>query len=187
MDVDNVVYISDIDAELSSDDEDPETKGKLVFIPDIERELTRIPHHVLRPRKDDKDTSAGDGGKGQALVLYSDPRSLSVVEEKDSVRKAIIESRARLRMKQAAENEARLLATEAGQEEVQPQSLAPPPVIGTGFPGGGYAGFGAEMINSGGGGVVSGWYGGTNSINNGGGGGGGGYDSDVDMDAMDVE
>ena len=84
------VYIYNIDDELSSDSEG-EGDGKLVFLPDIEKRLreNRIPPSVL----------ANQDGElaGMQLVLYSDPKSLSVPEEKDGVRKAIIEARRRLR------------------------------------------------------------------------------------------
>ncbi|UKZ75457.1 hypothetical protein TrVFT333_003142 [Trichoderma virens FT-333] len=83
------VYIYDLDAELSSDSENDD--GKLVFLPDIEKHLrqNRIPRHIL----------ANDEGElaGMQLVLYSDPKSLSVPEEKDGVRRAIIEARQRAR------------------------------------------------------------------------------------------
>ncbi|KAH0530482.1 hypothetical protein TsFJ059_005095 [Trichoderma semiorbis] len=86
------VYIYDLDAELSSDSENDD--GKLVFLPDIEKHLreNRIPRHIL----------ANDEGElaGMQLVLYSDPKSLSVPEEKDSVRRAIIEARHRAREEQ---------------------------------------------------------------------------------------
>ncbi|PNP58613.1 hypothetical protein THARTR1_01629 [Trichoderma harzianum] len=88
----HVVYINDLDAELSSDSENDD--GKLVFLPDIEKHLrqNRIPRHIL----------ANDDGElaGMQLVLYSDPKSLSVPEEKDSVRRAIIEARHRAREEQ---------------------------------------------------------------------------------------
>lgn len=85
------VYIYNIDDELSSDESDPEEAGKLVFLPDIEKHLrqSRIPPQIL----------ANSDGElaGMQMVLYSDPKSLTVPEDKDSVRKAIIESRHRLR------------------------------------------------------------------------------------------
>ncbi|TFA98279.1 hypothetical protein CCMA1212_009970 [Trichoderma ghanense] len=83
------VYIYDLDAELSSDSDNDE--GKLIFLPDIEKHLreSRIPRGVL----------ANDQGElaGMQLVLYSDPKSLSVPEERDGVRRAIIEARQRAR------------------------------------------------------------------------------------------
>ncbi|KAI9171770.1 hypothetical protein HJFPF1_01261 [Paramyrothecium foliicola] len=89
------VYIYNIDDELS--DESDNDEGKLVFLPDIEKHLreTRIPPHVLV----NKDGELA----GMQMVLYNDPKSLSVPESKDSVRKAIIESRHRHRETQRLE------------------------------------------------------------------------------------
>ncbi|CAM1504085.1 Fc.00g016760.m01.CDS01 [Cosmosporella sp. VM-42] len=100
MQVDNSkhkVYIYNIDDELSSDSESDD--GRLVFLPNIEKHLreNRIPPSVL----------ANSDGElaGMQVVLYSDPKSLTVPEEKDSVRKAIIESRHRVREQQRLERE----------------------------------------------------------------------------------
>lgn len=93
------VYIYDIDDELTSEDDDDNQSddGKLVFLPDIEKHLraNRIPPHIL----------ANSDGElaGMQMVLYSDPKSLSVPEDKDSVRKAIIDARQRLRDRQGHE------------------------------------------------------------------------------------
>lgn len=100
------VYIYNIDDELSSDSESDE--GKLVFLPDIEKHLraNRIPPSVM----------ANSDGElaGMQLVLYNDPKSLSVPEEQDSVRKAIIESRHRLREHQRLEREGFTTSDTAG-------------------------------------------------------------------------
>ncbi|KAK3187613.1 hypothetical protein K4F52_003671 [Lecanicillium sp. MT-2017a] len=88
------VYIYNIDEELAEESSDDE--GKLVFLPDIEKRLreNRIPPQVF---------ANGDGElAGMQLVLYSDPKSLTVPEDKDGVRKAIIDSRRRLREQQQA-------------------------------------------------------------------------------------
>ncbi|RBA12124.1 hypothetical protein FPRO05_03574 [Fusarium proliferatum] len=92
------VYIYNIDDELSSDSESDDP-GKLVFLPDIEKHLraNRIPPSVLV-------NSEGELA-GMQVVLYSDPKSLTVPEDKDSVRKAIIESRNRTRELQRLERE----------------------------------------------------------------------------------
>ncbi|CRG92219.1 hypothetical protein PISL3812_09275 [Talaromyces islandicus] len=82
-DTKHTTYIYDIDRELAGIEE--EEKHNL-FIPDIEKALNAIPRAVLhdRPKPENE------------LVLYGIPRSLTVAEEdKDAVRKAIIESRAR--------------------------------------------------------------------------------------------
>jgi len=85
------VYIYDLDAELS--DSDSSEDGRLVFLPDIEKHLreSRIPPSIL---------ANADGelaGQNKEMVLYNVPISLSVAPEHDSVRKAIIETRARAR------------------------------------------------------------------------------------------
>ncbi|KAH8899230.1 hypothetical protein GQ53DRAFT_816402 [Thozetella sp. PMI_491] len=97
------VYIYNLDDELSSESE-PED-GKLVFLPDIEKHLrkNRIPAQVLAGPDTDF--------VGKELVLYRIPASLSVPEEKDSVRKAIIEARARVREQQEVERRAFSKAT----------------------------------------------------------------------------
>ncbi|KAK3945435.1 hypothetical protein QBC46DRAFT_372228, partial [Diplogelasinospora grovesii] len=97
------VYIYNLEDELSSGESDAEsTDGKLIFLPDIEKHLAanrRIPPHILAARPDVTDMV------GKELVLYSVPSSITVPEEQDSVRKAIIEARARLREKQKEERE----------------------------------------------------------------------------------
>lgn len=88
------VYIYDLDAELS--DSESSDDGRLVFLPDIQKHLreTRIPPAVLA-------NSEGElAGMNNQLVLYNVPSSLTLPEEQDSVRKAIIETRARARAKQ---------------------------------------------------------------------------------------
>jgi hypothetical protein len=91
------VYIRNLDDELSSESEAEE--GNLIFLPDIEKHLrnNRIPAAVLA--KPDPDML------NKQLVLYSVPSSLTVPEEHDSVRKAIIEARARVRARQAERSE----------------------------------------------------------------------------------
>ncbi|KAL5115310.1 hypothetical protein ACEQ8H_006823 [Pleosporales sp. CAS-2024a] len=85
------VYIHDLAAELSdveSDDDHP------VFLSDIEKHLSKIPPHVLRA-PDPQRTPHNQ------LVLYHVPSSLSVPPHQDSVRKAIVDARQRIRHMQA--------------------------------------------------------------------------------------
>ena len=84
------IYIYNLDDELRAVNEDEE---QLVFLPDIERKLNKIPKSVLQ----DHPTT------NSQVVLYQVPSSLSIPKHQDNVRKAIIESRARLREKQAEE------------------------------------------------------------------------------------
>jgi len=91
------VYIRNLDDELSSDSEAED--GNLIFLPDIEKHLrnNRIPTAVLaRPDPD---------YLSKQLVLYSVPSSITVPEEQDSVRKAIIDARERVRARQAERSE----------------------------------------------------------------------------------
>ena len=83
------VYIHNLDDELSDLESEEE---RLVFLPDIEKKLGKIPKSVLLGER--------HPSAGSELVLYSVPTSLSVPKEHDNVRKAIIESRARAREKQ---------------------------------------------------------------------------------------
>ncbi|CAK7208866.1 hypothetical protein SEUCBS140593_000298 [Sporothrix eucalyptigena] len=123
------VYIYNIDDELADDErsvasdteaaiDDDATDGasKLVFLPDIDKHLRsaartaaltgRAPGAsdpkkliVPRPILPNKDGELA----GMQLVLYHDPSSLSVPRESDSVRKAILDARARIRERQQEE------------------------------------------------------------------------------------
>jgi anthranilate phosphoribosyltransferase len=86
------VYIHDLAAELSdieSDEENP------IFLADIEKHLSKIPQHILRG-PEPKSTEHNQ------MVLYNVPTSLTVPEEQDNVRKAIVEARQRIRKQQAS-------------------------------------------------------------------------------------
>ena len=89
------VYIHNLDDELSDIESE---EDKLVFLPDIEKKLAGIPKSVL--------LGESHPATGNEVVLYSIPTSLTVPEEEDKVRKAIIESRARAREKQVQEAQA---------------------------------------------------------------------------------
>ena len=83
------VYIYNLDDEIS----DAESEDRLVFLPDIEKRLTKIPESVL--------IGQSHPATMKAMVVYNVPESLSIPQEQDGVRKAIIETRARAREKQA--------------------------------------------------------------------------------------
>ncbi|KAK3620449.1 hypothetical protein LTR56_022733 [Elasticomyces elasticus] len=91
------VYIHDLDAELAEDDSPTSSHPPLVFLPDIEARLSRLPRQVLLNRNDDEH-------EGQQLVLYATPKSLTIEDEgRDVVRKAIIEARQRAQEKSVEE------------------------------------------------------------------------------------
>jgi hypothetical protein len=83
------VFISSIEDELLDIESDEE---RLVFLPDIEKRLTKIPRSVLAG---ENSTSAGN-----EVVLYGIPESISIPREQDNVRKAFLESMERAREKQ---------------------------------------------------------------------------------------
>ncbi|KAK3956003.1 hypothetical protein QBC32DRAFT_332222 [Pseudoneurospora amorphoporcata] len=96
------VYIYNLEDELSSESEAEGQDGKLIFLPDIEKHLkqNRIPTQVLNAQP-----SVDPDYMNKQLVLYSVPASITVPEEQDSVRKAILEARARMREKHLAESQ----------------------------------------------------------------------------------
>jgi hypothetical protein len=131
------VYIYDIDAELSSADENSESeyslpgsptssRGRLIFLPDIEKHLsrTRIPPAVFANSDGEL---AGHNINDMQMVLYSDsePSSLTVPREQDSVRKAILEARARLRQSQREKQEESKQPTYQASRAI-PVGAAPP-------------------------------------------------------------
>lgn len=94
-DTKDTVYVYNLDDEISDIESEEE---KLVFLPDIEKRLSKIPKSVL--------TSHEPSTSSSEMILYNIPASLSVPEEQDNVRKAIIETRARAREKQLRQAQA---------------------------------------------------------------------------------
>lgn len=84
------IYIHDLDAELEGEISDDEGAEHLIFLPDIDRQLQDLSKQLLI-----SDTNVA--ARGNELVLYSVPKSLSVPEAEDGVHKAIAEARARAR------------------------------------------------------------------------------------------
>jgi len=86
------IFIHDLEqeaAEIESDEEHP------IFLPDIEKLLSRVPKSVLVGDDDIKSR------ENLQMVLYKVPTSLTVPEATDSVRKVIMEARQRARDSQA--------------------------------------------------------------------------------------
>ncbi|KAF1932308.1 uncharacterized protein M421DRAFT_1953 [Didymella exigua CBS 183.55] len=86
------VYIHDLAAELSDTDSDSD---RPVFLSDIEKHLSKMPRHVLLPRPPAPT-------EHNQMVLYNVPASLTLPADQDSVRKAIVDARQRIREKQAS-------------------------------------------------------------------------------------
>ncbi|CDM36178.1 hypothetical protein DTO013E5_8997 [Penicillium roqueforti] len=87
-DTKHTTYIHNLDQELMEAD-----SPGLVFSPFAEKVLS-VPQSVLSDSKP----------SGKELVLYTEPSSLTVPKEKDNVRKAILESRARARENKVTED-----------------------------------------------------------------------------------
>lgn len=87
------IYIHDLEAELAS--LAPEPEERLIFLPDIERALARLPKQVfIHP------SEAARGSQGKELVLYGPGGNHgedSDEETEDLVRRAIGETKARAR------------------------------------------------------------------------------------------
>lgn len=98
----NKVVINDLSAELAEIEaeerrEAEQAQEREFFLPDdIEDQISGVPAHVLRNASRNK-PHAPDS---QALILYKPITSLSVPEEDDAVRKAVIEARKRMRERQ---------------------------------------------------------------------------------------
>ena len=85
------IYIHDLDAEIA---EIEANELQTLFLPDIDKKVSAIPQRLLQNQSDNSNSQ---------LVLYEVPASISVPEKDDAVRKAIIASRERARLKQAQE------------------------------------------------------------------------------------
>ena len=92
------VYISNLEKEIAEIEAAEEAAKKTIFMPDVAKRLhdQRIPHSIYA----NKDGDIGGINRDQALVLYDLPKSLTVDESKDSVRRAFIDARHRAQEKQ---------------------------------------------------------------------------------------
>lgn len=78
------VYVHDLDREIA---EIESQESSVPFLSRISEKLSPIPQSILSPPQ----------AKGNELVLYREPSSLTVPKGQDSVRRAVMESRARAR------------------------------------------------------------------------------------------
>lgn len=99
------IYIHNLEQEIADIESE---EGKLVFLPDIEKKLGKIPRSVL--------TSKSQPVTSNEMILYNVPSSLSVPREQDNVRRAIIETRARVREKRTRDIERPQSALEAATD-----------------------------------------------------------------------
>jgi hypothetical protein len=98
------VIINDLSAELAEIEaseraEREKEQEQAFFLPDdIDKEIFAVPSQVLKKSPPADSPSAHTGSR--ALVLYQVPTSISVPEENDAVRKAVVEARKRMRERQ---------------------------------------------------------------------------------------
>lgn len=85
-DTKHTTYIYNLDQELA----EPESSGDRLVLSPFAAKMIAVPDSVL----------SSNPAQGKELVLYTEPSSLTLPRDKDSVRKAIIESRARARASQ---------------------------------------------------------------------------------------
>lgn len=97
------IIISDLEAEIAQIEADEAAAASAVFLPDIDKKVSSIPERVLRNRA--QASVSVPENHNTALILYRDPTSISVPEEEDVVKKAIIAARTRIRERQADERE----------------------------------------------------------------------------------
>lgn len=86
------IYVHDLESEIAEieDNENP-----IIFIPELDKKITSIPPSVLG--------GGAIASPDNQMVLYKVPSSLTVSEDRDNVRKAILEARARAREKHVHE------------------------------------------------------------------------------------
>ncbi|KIV86027.1 hypothetical protein PV11_01669 [Exophiala sideris] len=97
------VIINNLDAEIAQIEADEAAAASTVFLPDVDKKVSSIPQRLLQNRQ----AASIPENTNTALVLYRDPASISIPEEGDAVRLAIIAARARAREKQAEEQRER--------------------------------------------------------------------------------
>jgi hypothetical protein len=119
------VIISDLNAEIAQIEADEAATTSTVFLPDIDKKVSSIPSRVLRATQSSSSSPSNQSQSlnSTALVLYREPSSITVPEEMDAVRKAIVAARARAREKQAEElrNQQQQQQQQQGQQGQQRQ------------------------------------------------------------------
>lgn len=104
------IFVNDLDS--SSDDSDQDSSAKnekgnpIIFLSDIEREMTRIPSTVLKassspasvsdPRVTKLTTARAGSGSSTDLILYRQPEQ---IVDDTGVRRMVMEAKGRVRMR----------------------------------------------------------------------------------------
>lgn len=94
------VYIGDLEAEIAAIEAEEAQHQAELLLSQAGQEMSKIPAHLLRPQQHPDSLPSN-----MQMVLYRDPTSISIPEEEDAVRKAIIAARARAREKQKGQHQ----------------------------------------------------------------------------------
>ncbi|OJJ46324.1 hypothetical protein ASPZODRAFT_133361 [Penicilliopsis zonata CBS 506.65] len=108
-DTKDTIYIHDLEQEIR--DIEAQEQYITFCLPNI-KDVASVPKSIL----------TNSSKKNNELVLYREPASLTVPQEHDNVRRAIIESRARARAKQSERSESNQAAA-SGDATAQPDSV----------------------------------------------------------------
>ncbi|KIW20000.1 hypothetical protein PV08_00575 [Exophiala spinifera] len=110
-DTPNRIFITNLASEIAQIEADEAASKYTVFLPDIDKKVSALPTHLLNNNyvhgshspsySSLMSPTAAAASPSTALVLYRDPTSITVPEEEDAVRKAIIAARQRAREKSA--------------------------------------------------------------------------------------
>lgn len=92
------VFVRDLDLEIAEIEAEEARRSQGIKLTRAAEEYSKIPDHLLKQSPDRPELA-------MQLVLYRDPTSISVSEEHDAVRRAIMAARQRMRDKQAAEHD----------------------------------------------------------------------------------
>ncbi|EWC45242.1 hypothetical protein DRE_05969 [Drechslerella stenobrocha 248] len=113
MDVDDTpykIYINDLDS--SSDSDEPVDDNPIIFLSDVEREMTRIPMAVLKASYSvpslpvasvaptSLPTAKSSSGTSTDLILYRPPAEIA--DDRSSVRQLILQARERMRARDSS-------------------------------------------------------------------------------------
>jgi len=110
------VIITNLAHEIAQIEADEAAASQTVLLPDIDKKVSAIPPRFLQNHPPQNASPPLTLNSNTALVLYRDPTSITVPEEEDAVRKAIIAARTRAREKQVAEQKER---EREGQESLR--------------------------------------------------------------------
>lgn len=113
------IYIHNLDDEIAS----VEAEESMIFLPDIEKKIRQIPKHIL--------TGDLQPTAENQMVIYGVPPSLSVPKDNDSVRKAILECRARAREKQLENAKVQTNLLQGKETGMEGQGAVAPLIVGS--------------------------------------------------------